>query len=309
VQVSLADPAWVALFTRADYLAHNAGEGQPLRIEHHDSDRLAGVLSGVVYDDTFTSGWRAPCGGPDFARERETPAVVAGLVAQALDRIEASTVRIHCRPSSWSANEGLVQFALLNAGFTVESCDLSFAIDVRGMGSAEDYLAALKSPARRALRHLEGEPFGFSAATGDDEWARGWALLEANRSAKGRSLSIDGDYVEGLRRLLPEHLRMWLLCHDGREVAAALVYRVLPDRDLVVAWGDAGHDLPRSPMNILALRVAEQAIAEGRGALDLGTSTLPGPGGTRVPNDGLVQFKQSIGARPEPRLVLVREAS
>jgi len=32
---------------------------------------------------------------------------------------------------------------------------------------------------------------------------------------------------------------------------------------LLVAWGDHGHELPRSPMNLLAYRLVERAIASG----------------------------------------------
>jgi hypothetical protein len=43
--------------------------------------------------------------------------------------------------------------------------------------------------------------------------------------------------------------------------------------------------------------------------LDLGISNEhePGPHGALEPNAGLVQFKQSVLARIEPRLTLVRE--
>jgi Acetyltransferase (GNAT) domain len=99
-----------------------------------------------------------------------------------------------------------------------------------------------------------------------------------------------------------------LLCSE-RAIAAALVYRVRPRRDLVVAWGDGEHDLERSPMNLLAYRLVESALSEGVRTLDLGISNEhePGPHGALEPNAGLVQFKQSVLARIEPRLTLVRE--
>ena len=102
---------------------------------------------------------------------------------------------------------------------------------------------------------------------------------------------------------------MYELCHAGESIAAALVYRVRPHRDLVVAWGDGEHELERSPMNLLAYRVVESALAEGVWTLDLGISNEhePGADGALVPNSGLVQFKQSVLARIQPRLTLVRE--
>ena len=66
---------------------------------------------------------------------------------------------------------------------------------------------------------------------------------------------------------------------------------------------DADHDLPRSPMNLLAMRVAEQAIADGTRVLDLGISSVDGRA-----DAGLVQFKRSVGASEGLRLDLVRRA-
>ncbi len=101
-------------------------------------------------------------------------------------------------------------------------------------------------------------------------------------------------------------MRLAELRHHGAPVAAALTYRVSASAELVVAWGDAGHTLDRSPMPVLVLRLVERALSEGLRALDLGTSTLSDATGRRIPNDGLVQFKRAVGARAELRPVLAR---
>jgi hypothetical protein len=94
-------------------------------------------------------------------------------------------------------------------------------------------------------------------------------------------------------------VRIFVLRDGEATCAAALLYRVLPGRELVQYWGDAHHDLPRSPMNLLAYRLVEQAIAERVETIDIGISTDDG-----VPNQGLIQFKQSVLARPTLRPVL-----
>jgi predicted N-acyltransferase len=200
-------------------------------------------------------------------------------------------------------------FALLNRGFTVTEADLSFHLDLTRLATAEDYNAALRSPARRALRHAAGEPWSVADA-GDDvrAWDEGFALLTENRASKGRELSIDRAYVERARHAFPHEIRLLTLRHASRPVAAALTYRVRPRLELVVAWGDAGHALERSPMNRLAYEVVARALREGVAVLDLGTSTLAA-GGRRIPNDGLIQFKHSVGASAQVRLVLRGELS
>jgi GNAT acetyltransferase-like protein len=303
----IAEPAWLSLFNASAFHAHNGREDDALAIGYEEDGRLVGVLSGVLVDDRFVSGFSAPFGGPDFARPRETAERVRATLEHALAEVAragAREVEVRCRPASWSANEALVQFTLLNAGFRVACAELSHAIDLRGVAGLDDYVGRLKSPARRALKHAESEPFALSEPA---SWRGPWALLEANRAARGWTLSLDLDYVEGLRAAFPRGLRMFELRHDGRPCAAALVFAVAPERWYVYAWGDAGHDLPRSPMNVLVARLVERALAEGVEVIDAGTTTTPAqPGAPRHVNASVAQFKQSVLARAELRPVLVR---
>ena len=306
----------VSLFNDPRFHALNAGPGErSLTVVHEDDGRVVGALAGVVDGTTFTSGHSAPFGGPDFARDRETAAAVQATVEAAVADVEREgvrTIRIRAKPPCSTASEPLVTFALLNAGFAVERCELNHHVDLRGLSSTDDYLATLKSPARRALRHLEGAPFSFAEAEPGDEpaWERGYGVLEENRRVKGRGLSIDLPYVRRVREAFPGRVRLFELFHAGAPCAAALLYRVHPGHELVVSWGDARHALERSPMNLLALRVVEWAIATGAAVLDLGISTEPGtePGRARV-QEGLARFKLSVGARAEPRFVLLRQAA
>lgn len=198
---------------------------------------------------------------------------------------------------------------MLNNGFTVERCELNQHIDLRTVADAEDYVARLKSPARRALKKPDIQHLAFREALDDQAWDAAYTTLEANRAARGRRLSLPRDYIHRARRALGDRVRMFELVDGDANVAAALVYRVRETRDLVVAWGDAGHHFEHSPMNVLALRVVEQVLSEGVVTLDLGISNEhePRPDGGLVPNRGLVQFKQSVLADVEPRFTLVRE--
>jgi hypothetical protein len=185
----------------------------------------------------------------------------------------------------------------------VERCELNLHIDLEGVADADDYVSRLRSPARRALRHAADEPFAFAQARTEADWARAYALLAENRRAKGRRLALSLDYVRRVRDALPGRVRAFLLSHGGWPCAAALLYQLAPGRELVVYWGDAGHALPRSPMNLLSLRLVEVALAEGSRTLDLGISSVEG-----VPDQGLIQFKRSLLARESLRLDLVRSA-
>jgi hypothetical protein len=296
-----------SLFNDPAFHALNGVDG--VLLESVLEGRVVDVLGGVLLDDgRFVSGHCAPFGGFDLVRERETPAVVGALVDDVLGQLAVLGARealLRCPPACHHAAYETLVFTLLNRGFAVAEADLAFHLDLRPFAGPDDYVAALRSPARRALRHAADEPWS-TAEAGEDAaaWDRGFALLQDNRAAKGRELSIDRAYVERARAAFPGRIRLLELCHAQRPVAAALTYRVRPHVELVVAWGDAGHALERSPMNRLAYEIVARALAERVELLDLGTSTLPAPDGRRIPNDGLIQFKQSIGASAQARLVL-----
>lgn len=295
----------LALFSADAFHALNLRPDQAVRrIDQRVDGRLVGSLVGVRDGGEFCSGYSAPWGGPDLVRDGEGPGAVADLLATAvaaLDREGVDLIRVRARPAFYSPAQPAVQAALLTLGFQVEGCELNHHVDLARFATPDDYVAALRSPARRALRHALGEPFTFAAAADARGWAAGYAVLAGNRAAKGRRLSLSLDYILAARDAFPGRIRMYLLAHRDTPCAAALVYRVLPGRDLVVAWGDSGHDLRRSPMNLLAYRVVALAMAEGLRSLDLGISSVAG-----VPDRGLCRFKRSILAEESLRLDLVR---
>jgi len=300
-------PGWLSLFNSDGFHALNVGPGQVARSFTYEEDgRPVCTLSGVLEGDVFTSGFSAPFGGPDFARPRETPGRIVAALADVVDQAQrdgAATIRIRGRGASWTPNEPVVHFALLNLGFRMEVADLSYAVDLRRFATIDDYVAALRSPARRALGHAAREPFTFGET---DAWEAPYIVLDRNRRARGRRLALSLAYLQRARAALPGRVRMFELRHDGTVCAAALVFVVQPERWYVQAWGDALHELRRSPMNALVARLVEQALNEGVEILDLGRTTEDGPGGTLRVGEGLAQFKQSILAQAELRPVLVR---
>jgi hypothetical protein len=300
------------LFNDPRYHAVHVPSGaRSLVLAHRQDDRLVGTLAGVLEDERFTSGFSAPFGGVDLERADETPSRICALVDDAVAQLDALGVResvVRCRPACHApGTEDAVRFALLNAGFAVDEADLSFTLDLAGLPDGDAWLAARKRELRRAVRNAGPDDFTFTDAR---DWPAAFALLQANREARGRELSVTLERVLAVREAFGDRIRLAELRHaDGTAVAAALTYRVSAAAELVVAWGDADHDLSHSPMPVLVLRLVERALDEGLRALDLGTSTLPDDDGHRVPNDGLVQFKRAVGATAELRPVLRRVAA
>ena len=78
------------LFSSEGYNRLNlTSKQQYLRLDHRASGRLVGTFVGIVEDDLFWSGYRAPFCGPDLVRKRETPVNVQGVIDHALDSLRS----------------------------------------------------------------------------------------------------------------------------------------------------------------------------------------------------------------------------
>ncbi|GEM_PF-260378 len=295
------------LYTTRTFATRNLGPSDRwLRTDLIEDDRVVGTLSGALTTQDgrrlWWSGHSAPFGGPSFTRDQVTPSVVDRLLDQAATAAAAEgaeRMRVTLRPASYSASEPLVLHTLLQHGFSVVGSELSCAIDLRSLATRDDYVASLKRAARRALHKTLDQPWDFVEITGT--WEEQHELLQRNRARKDRSIRLPLSYLQQLREDVPGALRFFELRHDGRPVAAAILYRLLPHVESVQYWGDDADWLPFSPMRQLALEVATLSIEEGRRLLDLGKSSVDG-----APDHGLVQFKRSIGAVAEPIITLER---
>jgi Acetyltransferase (GNAT) domain len=273
------------------------------RVEHHDDGRLVGSCTGVLLDGTWISGHRAPLGGADFVRLDETPARVHGLWERVVDAARgagAHEIVVRARPAAHGTAHALSVWALLHLGFAVQHTFLNHHIDISAFTSTDDYLAALNPKARNMIRRVADLDLETGEAATDEEWAAGHRILATNKERRGRQMSLPLAYLLEARRRFPEVVRMTTLASSGRTCAAAITYRLTPEVDLVVNWGDADHDLARSPMNLLALRLVERSIAERVRVLDLGISTDH----SATPNYGLAFFKSSVLGQPDHRLDL-----
>jgi hypothetical protein len=306
-----ADVPWSRLFNQPSFALRTFGsEVGYLAVDLLDESGSAWArTAGARLGDVFVSGYSASFGGIDFKSPRAPLGAIESAVEGILARLGDAAIReavFRLPPASISYNEAAIQVTLLNHGFWVERTELNQALRLSQWADAEHYAGSLGSAARKSLRHLERYDLAFDEADKESDFRAGWRVLSENRALHERALSITGDYALGLWQLYGERVRMYLLRLDGNPIASALVYEVAPSADLVVAWGDAFHSMPRSPMIFLALSVVCASIARGARTLDLGTSNDPDTSaqGALRTSHGLAQFKRTVLAEIEPRFTM-----
>jgi hypothetical protein len=163
--------------------------------------------------------------------------------------------------------------------------------------------ASLPRQTIHAVNHSVDHGMTHAFAMNEVGYRECYDLLHKNRAAKGRVLSLDFDYVLALRERFGDLIRMHALFdRTDRLVAAALVYRVAQEVDMVQWHGDLPeHGLGFSPMPALVAAYVSDAEQTGASFVDVGISSVDGK-----PDGGLARFKRSVGAMACQRLVLRR---
>lgn len=277
----------------------NLGPGErSLRVALGDAGELGGV---VLADGTFVSGHSAPFGGPAFSPRRLAPEdVLHGVdhaIAQLLEEGDVGRIVVRLPPGSYAPALAPFTHALVQRGFGITDSDLAFVVDVSG--PADTVLHRNARAGARAAAHLRHEPA--------DDVAEAWSVIAANCADKGYVLALDAAYVARAADRLGDAVRLRVLRDGERPVAAALLYDVAPEVELLVAWGDdPAYDGP-APMRRLAQATLAEAHARGTRLLDLGAATQPAEG--RPVNAGLAAFKRFCGGRPEVRLTPTRPSA
>jgi len=291
----------IVLFNDEKYQRCNLQPDERLfRYDHFVEGRLLGTLSGVVTDGVLECGHSAPFGGIDCVRRREPAAAILDLLQAGFARARNEgfgAIRVRTRPAYFGANETAVQFALLNYGAAIEACEISLGIETWRYQTPEQYEAALDGRARRTLRQGLSAGMTFGASETEAEWAACYDLLTETKQRRGAELKISLDYVMRLKTLFAGRIAMHRLTVGGELAGAALVYRIAPRWKYLVAWGDDLRHRHRNVNNVMAYELTRAAIAEGVDLVDIGISSVDG-----VPDDGLIQFKRSIGGATGLRL-------
>ncbi len=282
------------LFNDERYQRCNMRPGQrPFHYDHFAGSRLVGTLSGVVVDGLLDCGHSSPFGGIDWVRRREPVGTVVNLVHAAVAQARNEgirEIRVRARPAYFGANEAAVEFALLSLGASTESCEISLGIDPWRYASPEEYAATLDASARNTLNQGLRAGMAFIAADAAADWAICYDLLAKAKQRRGVQLKISLDYLLTLHGIFGKRIAMHRLVRDNALAAAALVYRVAPDWECVVAWGDDLSHRESKAMNVMVFHLVRRAITERVAIIDLGISSVDG-----VPDDGLIHFKRSVG--------------
>ncbi|MDE6346893.1 MAG: GNAT family N-acetyltransferase [Muribaculaceae bacterium] len=228
--------------------------------------------------------WRSPFSAPMAAiswRNDPSIATVESFLRKVTEYLAPIPLRI-VLPPSFVAPSMLSQIAgtAMNMASHV-TADFNFHYDLSLFPDFEKHL----TPSARNKYHQSLKAgFIFDAA----DIARAYAVIRANRTAKGYYLAMTLEQVEATAEAID--IDAFVLSLDGTDVASAIVYRIAPGVAHVVYWGDTPGFERMRPMNILPYHIFSHYHSLGFNIVNIGTSSTDG-----VANHGLCSFKSSLG--------------
>lgn len=247
-----------------------------------------GIILGEKENGLY-SPFSAPCGGFDYFREE--PVEYYDEAVRLLKGYgESVGKKIHIVLPPMIYNETHISktiSALYRHGGEVEYLDLNNHYDLARFKNYDAYIA------RMARKNLNNSiqlnlPFIKLNTQNPKDVERAYEVIKKNREARGFPLRMSLQAVLDTVSILDADF--FIMTYEGVDVAAGQVYRISPEINQVIYWGNIVEYAHLRVMNIFTYKVFEYYCNQGGKILDIGIST-----DHSEPNYGLCDFKESIG--------------
>lgn len=243
---------------------------------------LAGQIMGLRGGE-----WRAPFSAPfsEISGDRTQ----APWFYSKLRNYIGGPIALSCAPDCY----GFDHSAFIEKPFEVKAVEANFHYPLTRF---EDYRSHLSRSARYNHNLSMRSGFGFELT---QDIGRAYEVIEANRRAMCYPLAMGMEDVVATEPLVGA--KFFVLTYNGADVAAAMVYDVTPKICQLIYWGDLPHVRRQKAMNNLAYRLFEWFVVNRPEVeiIDIGPASTMG-----VRNEGLCEFKKSIGCIESPKLLL-----
>ncbi|WP_164851151.1 GNAT family N-acetyltransferase [Larkinella soli] len=285
------------LFLRPDHLL-----GQPGRPLHFFAllNRTTGQADArfafFEKDGMALSPSAASFGSVEFAEtvSDEMLRVLMHYVTEIGKKLLSRGIRIVSYPDCYeSARAEQLRQLLVSLGYYQKVIELNQHVHV----SDQDFEAGLHPAERRRLR--KGREAGFSAGVWEKpEIGAFFDLLKTARARKGHPLTMSREGLEDLLTRFPEECPVFGVWDQDQLIAACLGIRV--SAGILYYFQPADHSdyLRFSPSVMLIESLYAYCREQGVPLLDLGISTSGG-----IRNEGLIRFKQRLGARESAKSI------
>ncbi len=195
-------------------------------------------------------------------------------------------IKLISPPSFYNPNfDAKITNCLYRARFETKNIELNYHFETSNLD--ENYLNSIWYNARKNLKKALSFSLDFKKLN-NDEGKRAYDVIAINRSERGFPLRLSYEQLQETDAVIS--IDYFLVEDDKSPVAAAIVYHLSDNVVRVVYWGDLPEFSDYKTMNFLSYKIFEYYKKIGISFIDIGHSTVES-----VPNNGLCEFKESIG--------------
>ncbi|THD60497.1 hypothetical protein [Phenylobacterium sp.] len=280
------------LFVDPEFLSYQAGaQGKALEVFTALGGRGEPMasLTFAGKDGMWTSPITGAFGGVAAAPGCGTQAAAAAVeAASAWLHAQGLRAVLRLAPDGFAdRGSAAVENALFRGGWRLAQVDLNYHLDVP---VGRDVLAGLGETKQKEIRRLKRSGAAFVRLSLEDG-ERAYAVIAANRMARGYPMTMTWPQVRALAAAFPERAGFAIVERDGRAMAGAICLELTAAWTYVFYWGESTESRRESPIMLLAEGLVAERSVRG-GVLDLGVST-----DESAPNPGLIGFKEGLGCR------------
>jgi hypothetical protein len=253
-----------------------------------DTKVRLGIIFGLR-NNLLMSPFSAPFGGflaiSNDIKLYQIDSALAALTTWATEK-KADGIRI-VSPSFFYNHNFLnkVYNCLYRAGFESSNIELNYQFPTHKFN--ENYQTNIWYNARKNLKRAFQANFTFEKLDHHNGKVA-YDVIAQNRKERGFPLRMTWEQLLETTAIIPADF--FIVKKEEISVAAAVVFHVANQIVQVIYWGDLPLYAEFKTMNFLSFQVFQYYTQQGISIIDIGPSTEDS-----VPNNGLCEFKESIG--------------
>ncbi len=281
-------------FNENEHLQHQCGENNCYTFywQNVDNQMIEARFSVMIKDKTAYSPLKATFGGIEFYKEilEENLSEFLSKIIQFLKSLNVECVLINSFPESYHTEyqNKILQNCLSKWLFQVKFTEQNYEILIT---EKSFYETVIGSTAKQLLRTYTKKGYTFQQELNPD-FALIHAFITRSRVRKNRPMTMSLEQLTQHFKIFPKNFQLFSVTHAKVAVAVGVTIKINDNILYTFYLADNENYLKDSPTTFLLSGIYEFGKQNNYSILDFGIATDKG-----ILNEGLSQFKQSLGAK------------
>jgi hypothetical protein len=257
-----------------------------------DTKIRLGIIGGLR-DGSFFSPFSAPFGGLVYLRDDIKISIIESalqhLMIWAKER-SIKTINLTLPPTCY--NESFISKqvnSLFTNKFMITEVNLDYIYYLSDFD--DNYLSSIWPNARNKLTIALKNNMSFLKCNEHTQKEIAYDIIKKNRLSKGYTLRLSWKQIEDTINVIDADFFL-IKSVSGENIGSAIVFYVAENIVQIIYWGDLPEYAHLKTMNYLSYSILNYYKKLGIKIVDLGPATE-----NSLPNYGLCEFKESIGAK------------